>query len=238
MSIEGTIVPTRPEGEKRCAEVMIAMSDGLLIQGLKMLLEARGIQVTGLISEANTIGKILECSQTPEILLVGTDLPNLNLITLSKSIKGDRTKIVLLGEFFHPAGLKLCQKFGVNNAILESDSPEDLVQTILGARNGSVYRSPRIAEAYRLANAQAETIETLTLREAEVLRLLVRRCTNKQVAAILKISVKTVETHRTHILDKTGNPNLAELTDVSNCLIITAEQKPGGKLRRYDYGSK
>ncbi|TSC90370.1 MAG: response regulator containing a CheY-like receiver domain and an HTH DNA-binding domain [Microgenomates group bacterium Gr01-1014_5] len=238
MSIEGTIVPTKPEGEKCTAEVMIAMPDGLLIQGLKMLLEARGVQVGKLCSDAKDIDKILECAPTPGILLVDTDLPNLNLVSLSKSIKGGRTKIILLGEFFHPAGLRLYQKFGVNNAVLKSDSADDLVKTILGTRNGSLYRSPRIAEAYRLANAQVETIETITLREAEVLRLIVRLYTNKQIAVILKISVKTVETHRSHILDKTGNPNLAKLTDMANCLIITAEQKPGGKREHYEYGQK
>jgi len=237
MSIEGAIVPTRPEREKCHAEVVIAMPDGLLIQGLKILLEARGVQVGKLCSDANTIGKILECT-TSGILLVDTDLPGLNLINLRGKINGSSTKIILLDEFFHPAGLKLCQRFGVNNAVLKSDSADDLVQTILGTRNGCVYRSPRIAEAYRIANAQAETIETLTIREAEVLRLLVRRYTNKQVATILKISVKTVEVHRGHILDKTGNPNLVELTDMANCLIITAEQKPGGKRERYEYGQK
>ena len=237
MSIEGAIVPTRPEREKCTAGVVIAMPDGLLIQGLKMLLEAIGVQVGKLYSDAKTIGNILECI-SPSILLVDTDLPDLNLINLRGKINGSSTKIILLGEYFHPAGLKLCQRFGVSNAVLKSDSADDLIKTILGTRNGSVYRSTRITEAYRLANAQSETIETLTLREAEVLRLIVRSYTNKQVAAILKISVKTVETHRSHILDKTGNPNLVELVDMANCLIITAEQKPGGKLRRYDYGSK
>jgi len=225
------------EREEWKAAAVVAIPDGLLKEGVSLLLERKGFQVVGISSDANALCSSLEITK-PDVLLVGTDVPNLNLTTLGASIKGSNTKIILLGENFHPTGLRLCQRFGVNNAILKSDSADDLVQTILGTRNGSVYRSPRIAEAYRIANAQAETIETLTIREAEVLRLLVRRYTNKQVATILKISVKTVEVHRGHILDKTGNPNLVELTDMANCLIITAEQKPGGKRERYEYGQK
>lgn len=237
MSVEGSIVPTRPEREKYKASVVLAMPEGLLKQGLIVLLETRGIQVTGLSSDAKTICEVLE--YTPNgVFLVDTDLPNLNIVTLSGSIKGGNTKTILLGSEFHPAGLRLCQRFGVNNAVLRSDSPEDLAQTVLAVAKGCIYRSPRIAEAYKLASRQSETIETLTLREADVLKLLVQRYTNLEVAALLHLSVKTVETHRSHILDKTGNMNRVELAGIASCLIITAEQKPGGKQERYEYGQK
>ncbi|MEK7092538.1 MAG: response regulator transcription factor [Patescibacteria group bacterium] len=211
-----------PEEARWKATIFVATPQELLNQGLKRVLEEGDIQVIGLSLDATPIGEMVKKTQ-PDVLLVGRGLPGLHIPILALQTKNLPTKIIVLGSTFDPRELGLYERFDVRHVASTLDTQEDLVRTILGAKNGIIYKSPRVASAYALIDKHEHTIETLTPREAEVLALLSLGHTNLEVAGILRISVKTAETHRSRILGKTGTITRAELTAMAPFLTITYE---------------
>lgn len=211
-----------PEKARWKATIFVATPDELFNQGLKRLLEEKDIQVTGLVLAAVPIGDMVK-STPPDILLMGRDLPGLHIPTLAEQTKDFPTKIIVLGSTFDPRELMLYKKFGIRSVASTLDTQEELVRTVMGAKKGETYRSSRIADIYALVDKQEHMIETLTPREAEVLALLALGHTNLEVAFILRISVKTAETHRSRILRKTGAITRAELTAMAPFLTIMHE---------------
>src|SRR6267142_670072 len=102
-------------------------------------------------------------------------------------------------------------RLGVKGYVVKSPAPTDLVRAIHEVLNGMMYLSPRVSrtvvQAY-LAKSELPP-DPLTPREREVLQLVAAGKTTKEVAELLGISVKTAESHRTHIIQKLDTSNTA-----------------------------
>ena len=102
---------------------------------------------------------------------------------------------------------------GITGFVVKSQAPEDLMRAIHEVLGGMVYLGPRVSstlvQAYRAKSALPA--DPLTPREREVLQLVAESKTTKEVAKLLGISAKTVESHRTRIMKKLDVPNTAGL---------------------------
>jgi len=129
------------------------------------------------------------------------------------------TKVIVLSTYGDDEHVQQALSAGAAAYLLKQTAAEDVVQAIREVLNGNAYFSPAIAKRLREQTCQEKgdgrqqklpDVE-LTQREAEVLQLIAEGYANKQIAAELNLSVKTVEKHRQQVMQKLGIHNIAGL---------------------------
>jgi two-component system response regulator NreC len=189
-------------------------------RGIRALLERRPeFQV---VAEAGDGREALQLTEahSPHVVVADIAMPNLNGIEAARQIaqRWPQTAIVILSMHSDESYVLRALKAGARGYLLK-DSPEsDLIQAILAVHEGKAFFSPAISkmlvEDYMRQLQQRgseDSYELLTSREREVLQLLAEGKSNKDVAAMLNLSLHTVETHRSNILQKLnlhGTPEL------------------------------
>ena len=147
----------------------------------------------------------------PDIIIMDISLPDIDGIEASKEIlKVCNCKIILLSMYKMPELIEYILSIGIKGYILKNDAYDDLIYAIEKILNGEVFISSS------LENEKEESIEfikrkELTKREIEIIKLIGNGLTTKEIAEKLNISIKTVETHRTHIFKKLNCKNIADL---------------------------
>ena len=200
--------------------ILLADDHVVMRRGIRALLERRpDFQV---VAEAGDGREAVELTEThaPHVVVADIAMPNLNGIEAARQIaqKSPQTAIVILSMHSDESYVLRALKAGARGYLLK-DSPEsDLINAILAVHEGKAFFSPAISkmlvEDYmrQLQQRGAEdSYELLTMREREVLQLLAEGKSNKDVAGILNLSIHTVETHRSNILQKLnlhGTPEL------------------------------
>ena len=191
-------------------KVLLADDHAILRDGLRMVLEAQqGITVVG---EAEDGRQALEMVERlhPDVVVMDIAMPNMNGLEAARQIKRrwPDVRIVILTMHENQQYLTQIVKVGASGAVLKRSAGTELVSAIKAAARGESYFSPSIAgmllEDYRarLTQEAPEETEVLTEREREVLQLIAEGKTNQEIAEILTLSIKTVQTHRAHILEK------------------------------------
>jgi two-component system, NarL family, nitrate/nitrite response regulator NarL len=148
-----------------------------------------------------------------DILVTDYEMPGLTGIELIKIARSAQPeiKIIVLSMHDDPAVVRELLRLGVNGYVLKKDAYTTLVEALHKVIDNKKYFSDEIAEMLIQLSDRSEDQKVLTEREQEVLRLVVKEYTSRQIAEILFISERTVETHRKNILRKTGSPNLVAL---------------------------
>ena len=199
--------------------VIIADDHHLVREGIRALLEKSGdIEVIG---EAVDGQEAVEMVQqlSPDVLLMDIAMPRLNgtqaIDALRKS--GSPTRIVILSMYSDEILVREALRNGVNGFLPKGSVSEELLFAISAASRGAVYLSPSIPASVltepttAVGSKPQGSPSQLTAREREMLELISKGHTNSQMAAALGISVKTVERHRTHLMQKLDAHNLVEL---------------------------
>jgi DNA-binding NarL/FixJ family response regulator len=178
----------------------------MLVQGIKKLLEGReGLVVVGEATDGRD-GVALVKTLNPDIAILDITMPGLNGIDATRAIGKacPHVKTILLTMHKENPYVMEALDAGVHGYVIKSQTGADLLRAIDEVTAGRVYLSPGIAQlvvdAYR-HKTRPET-DPLTLREREVLQLIAEGQRTKQIAALLGISVKTAESHRTRIMAK------------------------------------
>ena len=162
----------------------------------------------------------LSASLKPDVLVMDVGMPILNGIEATKQIvdQCSTTAVVILSMHSDEAYVMRALKAGARAYLLKDSAAADLIGAIEAVSQGKSFFSPKVsrilAEDYVRVLKQrgaADSYELLTSREREILQLLTEGKTNKAVATVLNISLYTVETHRSHILQKLNLHNSAEL---------------------------
>ncbi len=203
-------------------KVLIADDHNLVRQGIIALLEKSGeIEVVGEAADGyEALTKIYALN--PEVVIMDIAMPNLNGIQAIEKITSQviNTKVVVLSMYSDLAMVRQALKNGAKGYLHKSSVTEELLAAIRAAKRGDTYLSPSIAEMLKTNSPEgkAETensIEQLTDREMEVLRLIVEGHTNNAIGYMLNISVKTVEKHRASIMSKLNVHDTASLVRVA-----------------------
>ncbi|HSD51907.1 MAG TPA: response regulator transcription factor [Candidatus Methylomirabilis sp.] len=186
-------------------QVLIVDDHPLIRQGMRSLLEKHGFTVVGEAAdgrEATQLAQELE----PDVAVLDLAMPLLNGLDAAREITrtSRRTKTILVT--IHTADQYVLEalKAGVRGYVLKSQATAELVQAIQEVIRGGRYLSPGISEAVVQAYLAKTDLpaDPLTPREREVLQLIAEGKATKDIAGLLGVSVKTIESHRVRLMEK------------------------------------
>ncbi|MGH9869389.1 MAG: response regulator [Candidatus Polarisedimenticolia bacterium] len=185
--------------------ILLADDHVIVRQGFKLLLEQAGFQVVGEAADGREAVRLAADSK-PDVALIDLAMPMLNGLDTCREISkvSPATRTILLTMYSEEQYILEALRAGVTGYLLKAKASTDLEQAIREVSRGAVYLSPGISrnvvQAY-LHSGEPLT-DPLSPREREVLQLVAEGKTTKEIASVLGISVKTVESHRTRIMAK------------------------------------
>lgn len=155
----------------------------------------------------------------PDVVVMDVSMPELNGINATRQLLGANPSLKILALTVHEerSYLRELLAIGASGYLLKRVAADELVYAIRRVAEGGVYLDgrllPDVLDTYfRPVGKEALQIRsTLTAREEEVIRLIARGFSNKEIANKLSVSVKTVETHKARSLDKLGLKSRAEI---------------------------
>jgi DNA-binding NarL/FixJ family response regulator len=194
-------------------KVYLVDDHAILMDGVKSLLSStEEYEVVGTASTAEDALKYLQ-NQPADILISDYSLPGMDGLGLVKVMRRIRpeTKILIMSMHDEAHRVKEILKEGINGYLLKKDSQKELIAALDQIRSGRTYLSNEI-NALLIQNLQnPDEGKLLTEREREILKLIAKEYTNKDIAEELFISERTVETHRKNIFRKTKTNSLVGL---------------------------
>ncbi len=199
--------------------VLIVDDHTVLRDTLRLLLEMNGeVEVVGEASDGRQAIDQAELLK-PDVVLMDTAMPGLNGIEATAVIRKrmSKVKVLVLSGYGHEDQVRSALKAGASGYVLKSSSSDELLLAIRTVSQSNTYLSQSLAEGDRLrsyllaSEGRGGREATLSAREREVLQLIAEGYTNRAIAERLFISVKTVEAHKEHIVQKLGVRGSAEL---------------------------
>jgi DNA-binding NarL/FixJ family response regulator len=203
-------------------KVLLADDHTVVRQGLKALLGAEpDIEIVG---EAENGRQSIQLARElqPDVIVMDIAMPALNGLEATRQITHalPKTKVIILSSYSDDEYVHQLTEAGAAGYLVKQTAANELLKAIREAQRGNAYFSPAIAK--RLRDQCRDALSTgrsvkrrsdyLTTREAEVLQLIAEGHANKQIAAELCISIKTVEKHRQQVMNKLGIHDVAGLT--------------------------
>jgi DNA-binding NarL/FixJ family response regulator len=200
--------------------ILLADDHAILRQGLRRILES--YPDFTVVAEAASGLQAVELAREhqPDVAIVDIGMPGLNGIEATAQIlrRAPRTAILILSMHNDERYITRALRAGARGYLLKDSVEEDLVQAIQAACEGRQYFSPqvlRLLETRQVWIPAGEKVEDryelLTERERQIYQLLAEGKANKDIAALLGLSLHTVETHRTRIMEKLDVHSAAEL---------------------------
>ncbi len=198
--------------------VLLVDDHTIVRQGLRRLLETdQEIEVVGEAGDGAAATEPAERLQ-PDLVVMDLSLPDVGGIEATRAITASHkaVRVLILTMNTDDVAIRQSLKAGARGYVLK-DSP-DVVRAVKQTARGQNFFSPqaaRLLSSDYLNNVPGREIEDnlnlLTDREIQVLRLIAEGKTNRDIAALLGVSVNTIETHRKHIMDKLDLHNTAEM---------------------------
>ena len=201
--------------------IVLADDHVLLRQGLRRILEGAGdLEVIGEASDGLELLALLRLLK-PHMVILDISMPKLRGLEAIHEIKMIHPDINVLILTMHKDKeyLYLALSAGAKGYLLKEDADRELFSAIEKIREGKTYLSPYFSEQWvsdlaRIGTENPKSIserDPLTIREREVLKLVAEGKSNKEIADLLFISVRTVEHHRANVMEKL---NLKKATDL------------------------
>jgi DNA-binding NarL/FixJ family response regulator len=200
--------------------VLLADDHIIMRKGLRLLLERQeNITVVGEASDGRECVELAQ-AEKPDVVVMDIAMPNLNGIEAARQIVAQNPAIAVAVLSMHSDESYVIRalKAGARAYLLKDSAESDLIGAIRALSDGKSFFSPAISkllvEDYMLQIERKgvdDSYELLTTREREILQLLAEGKSNKEVANMLNLSLYTVETHRTHILQKLNLHTVPEL---------------------------
>ncbi|MGB9678243.1 MAG: response regulator [Candidatus Ratteibacteria bacterium] len=202
-------------------KVVIAEDHAILRDGLKSLLTSN--MEFEIVGEAEDGREAIKCVEMlkPDLIIMDLSMPRMNGMEAIREIKriSKETKVVVLTVHKNEEYILATFKAGAEGYVLKDSSYKELMMAIQNVLKGKRFISPEISEKVlegyiegREKLKQKTSWDTLTPREREILKLIAEGYKNKEIAEELCISVKTVEKHRSNIMEKLNLHNAQALT--------------------------
>jgi DNA-binding NarL/FixJ family response regulator len=208
------------EGADTRRRILLADDHEMVRAGLRSVLE-KGPDLR-VVAEADDGRKAIRLARelTPDVVVMDISMPEVGGIEATRQIMADveDAKVIILSMHADQHTVGEALRAGAVAYLIKSGAAKELRQAIDAVLDGRVYLSPSVAavmvDSYvrRTHGAGPGAVEKLTPRERDVLKALAEGKTNKEIAADLYISVKTVETHRAQLMEKLNIHTVAGLT--------------------------
>lgn len=197
--------------------VLLADDHEIFVEGLRSLLSKEPqLEVVGAVTDGGqAVRQVRE--QEPDVVIMDLSMPDMSGIEATQLIKTERPAVKVLCLSMHSdRGFVMgALDAGASGYVLKDGAKRELLEAIRAVTAGQVYLSPCVArmvvEAAK-SNGATPALSLVTKRERQVLKLLAQGSTSKEIADRLHLSVKTVGTHRNHIMEKLNIHSIAELT--------------------------
>jgi DNA-binding NarL/FixJ family response regulator len=205
--------------------IVLVDSSEVFRMGMRALLaEARDLVVVG--EAADGEGAIAAVrSLAPELVVTDLDLPDQNAVALATALRelAPATRVLVLAPNANEVSVRQTLVAGVSGYVLKTQPPHEILAALFEVAAGRRVEAPAVREipaadddAELPRASRAAVLARLSAREREIFDLIIWGQTNKQVAIKLGISVKTVETHRSHINGKLQVHSAAELVRLAS----------------------
>jgi DNA-binding NarL/FixJ family response regulator len=187
--------------------VLLADDHAMVREGLGALLAASGgISVVGEVGDGRESLRRVE-ELKPDVVVMDIAMPELNGIEAAAMIRSrcPDTRIVILSMHSSTEHIHRAFAAGATGYVLKSSAGAEVIHAVQTVQLGRRYLSPALQEAYEAAGAaRASPLDRLSAREREVLQLVVEGKSSAEIADIVHLSRKTVETYRSRIMKKLG----------------------------------
>lgn len=200
--------------------IVLADDHEIVRSGLKMLIEsAPDMKVVGEAADGEQAYELV-AREKPDILLMDISMPpgQSGLVACGRIAQDHpNTRIIVVTMFAEPEYLYFTLQGGAAGYLLKNSSSEELVSAIRMVQGGGTYIHPKMVESLtrQLFSSSGEgedvSYKQLTTRELEILQLLAKGHTNKEISEKIYLSIKTVEAHRSKIYAKLGFKTRADL---------------------------
>ena len=200
-----------PQKKPAITRVVIADDHKFVRAGFRLMLHSLGgVEIVGEAGDGNEALQLIR-QHKPDIALVDITMPGLTGIELADRIQKElpQTKVIILSAHVHEEYVVRALRAGVSGYLLKSANPVELEIAIRDTLSGKVYLSPGIPknvvkDVNVLLGPAENLLDQLTPRQREILQLIAEGKNTKTIADDLKISVKTVETHRAALMERLG----------------------------------
>ena len=202
--------------------ILLAEDHMIVREGFRKMLELENdLQVVGEAENGRQAVAMVK-KLRPAVVLMDIAMPLLNGLEATRQVLKavPATKVLILSAHSDDAYVKSATESGAVGFLLKQTSTQDVCQAIREVHKGNTFFSPSIAKNLRYRDQKSldrkgllkTKVTRLSSREAEVLQLIAEGAANKQIAAELGISIKTVEKHRGHLMRKLDIHDTAGLT--------------------------
>ena len=196
--------------------VLVADDHAIVRVGLANLLGAQpDIRVVGTAAEGrDTVRQVVKLQ--PEVVVMDIAMPQMNGIDAAREIRErvPQTRVVILSMYSSAEYVFHALEAGASGYLLKESAANEIVDAVRAVHAGRRYLSPKIAEAIAVGigrNDTASPIESLSKRERQILQLVAEGHSSSQIAAMLNLSPKTVDTYRSRLMKKLHIGDVANL---------------------------
>ena len=201
--------------------ILLADDHTVVRQGIVKLLEGeRNLKVIGEAGNGrDAVSKVEQFK--PDVVLMDISMPLLNGIEATRQIKRIRpqTKVIILSMHSHDRFIGELLTLGASGYLVKDSTGADIIMAINAAMKGDTFLSPsisrKIIENYvslkKVKSFREKLFSELSNREREVFQLIAEGRSTKEISEILFVSISTVKTHRSHIMEKLQLDNLSQL---------------------------
>jgi len=202
--------------ETQSIRLLIVDDHELVRDGIRARLEdEKDIEIVAEADDGNHAIDLID-KVKPDLVMMDINMPNLNGLDAVEKIRSRDLpcKILMLSLYDNAEYVRRASSLGTNGYLLKDVSQQEMVEAIKQAASGAFYVSKNLASTLEDDSQKAE-LYNLTDREREILSAIASGKLNKQIAGELDISVRTVESHRSAIRQKTGGGNAADLARIA-----------------------
>lgn len=202
---------------ERQVRILIVDDHSLVADAWRMILDSvPGFQVIGIKEDAESALNFC-LAQRPDIVLMDVNLKNSNGYEATEKINNQIAKTKVIGLSMHDdvSVVKRFISIGAKGYLTKNSKKEELISAIETVIEGGTYVSSEIKDKIFVefsSNSENPPAKDLTMKEIEIVKLITKGLTSKEIAEQLFLSPRTIETHRHNILKKLNLPNAAQLS--------------------------